>query len=209
MTKNQTLRRVFSGGVFISLLYAANAFALTGTCSMLTTGPVPYGAVTSTDELALNNTLAPTTLIDKAGLLMPGFATPFAAGVGAVGPYIHLTRREVPNGFVSDYNTLAVVDFTASKISINITFVTYGFARPTVWGQALYTGIPFTTATGPIPGSLAVTAALPATLVTPNAGGPAVLFPAQSMNAIAVPVNGGKTLLVQGAGNPFSGVCQF
>lgn len=203
--------RAASAGLVVALIQAPDALAFTGTCSMLITGPVPYGAVTSTDSVTMTNVAnSQPTLIDKTGALVPGFATPAPVAI-AGGSYGHVTRKELPTiaggspgGFVSDYNSLAVVDFTTNTLSMSMVFVQYGFSRPTVMGTGIYSNIPFTVAAGPLPGSQKTTILFPA-LNVPGVG----TLPAHSGSSIMVPVNGGKTLLVQGIGNPVSGVCQF
>lgn len=205
------LLRTLTGGLLVVLLQATNTYALTGTCSMISTGPVPYGAVTSTESIVITPTANPPTLIDRLGALVPGFATPTPVPVPGPGQltYGHVTRTEIPSlggsagGFVSDYNSLAVVNFTTNTLTLNMVFVRWGFARPAVLGQATY-NVPITVSAGPIPGSFIVAGSLPAQSV-PNVG----TVPAQSLTSIVVPVNGGQTLLVQGTGHPFSGVCQF
>ena len=142
----QRFLRAFAGGVLVAaLLPASNAFALTGTCAMLVTQPVPYGS-----------------------------------------------SLPVTQGF----NILAAINFTNSTISFNEVRATYATTGTTLISANTQTGsgIAFTTAAGPIAGSQAIT-------FTPPVGG--------ALTANIYPVNGNNTVLVQGATDLFSGVCQF
>ncbi len=141
----QRFLRAFAGGVLVAaLLPASNAFALTGTCAMLVTQPVPYGS-----------------------------------------------SLPVTQGF----NILAAINFTNSTISFNEVRATYATTGTTLISANTQTGsgIAFTTAAGPIAGSQAIT-------FNPGSG---------VITANIYPVNGNNTVLVQGATDLFSGVCQF
>lgn len=139
----QQFSRIFSGGILVAVLFpASNAFALTGTCAMLVTMPVPYGASLSATH---------------------------------------------------SYNILAAINFTYSTISFNEVSAIYAITGTTFNRANTGSTIPFTTATGPIAGSQTITF---------NPGGGVI-------SANIYPVNGNNTVLVQGANDLFSGVCQF
>ena len=139
----QRFLRAFAGGVLVAaLLPASNAFALTGTCAMLVTMPVPYGSS------------VPTT---------------------------------------HTFNILAAINFTNSTISFNDVRATYATTGTTFATANIGGPIAFTTGVGPIAGSQTIT-------FNP-VGGP--------LTANIYPVNGNNTVLVQGADDLFSGVCQF
>ncbi len=141
--KQRFLRTLVGGVLVAALLPASNAFALTGTCAMLVTMPVPYGSS------------LPST-----------------------------------HGF----NILAAINFTNSTISFNGVRATYATTGTTFASTETGSDIAFTTAAGPIAGSQAIT-------FTPPVGG--------ALTANIYPVNGNNTVLVQGATDLFSGVCQF
>jgi len=140
--KQRFLRTLVGGVLVAALLPASNAFALTGTCAMLVTMPVPYGSS------------LPST-----------------------------------HGF----NILAAINFTNSTISFNGVRATYATTGTTFASTETGSGIAFTTAAGPIAGSQAIT-------FNPGSG---------VITANIYPVNGNNTVLVQGATDLFSGVCQF
>ena len=103
------------------------------------------------------------------------------------------TVQLVPTGSTKGVNLLAVINFTSSTISFNLTQVTVGTPNSyaTQAGSAQ-----FVTAAGPLPGSYTIT-------FTPT-GSPQV-----SLNLL--PVNSGNTILVQGttgSGSALTGVCQ-
>ncbi len=148
--KQKFLRTVLGGMGVLMLLSAPSAFAFpaTGTCAMLVTKPVPYGAT-----------------------------IPHSTG----------------------YNILATLTFTSattgtvSYVSVMANYTTGGVsASPDSTGS-----FPFTITAGP--------AAL--------AGSKTFSFTdtvnASTVTANMYAVNGDKTILVQGANDLFSGVCQF
>ena len=148
-TKQKFLRAVLGGMGVLALLSAPSAFAFptTGTCAMLVTKPVPYGATVPHD---------------------------------------------------SGYNVLATLTFTSattgtvSYVSARATYATTGVTAGTAEiGSRL-----FTVAPGPIAGSMTFTLIDTAT-------------PPINVIATMYAVNGDKTILVQGANDLFSGVCQF
>lgn len=140
----QRFLRIFTGAVlFAGLFPVTNAFALTGTCAMLVTMPVPYGA----SPLPVNRT----------------------------------------------YNILASINFTAGIISFTEVSATYDTGGASFNTANTQSGVAFTTVAGPIAGSQAITF---------NPGGGVI-------TANIFPVNGNNTVLVQGATDLFSGVCQF
>jgi hypothetical protein len=92
------------------------------------------------------------------------------------------------------YNVLAVVDFSTSTISYNVTTLTFGNSPPPTLTQSSNSS-PFTLGSGPISGSYTMT-------FTPQGSNTALIFN-------LFPVNSNNTILVQGANSPFSGVCQM
>ncbi len=146
--KQKFLRTVLGGMGTLLLLSAPNAFAFptTGTCAMLVTQPVPYGAI-----------------------------VPHSTG----------------------YNILATLTFTSATagtvnyFSARATYATSG----TTAGTPETGSWPFTIAAGPIAGSK--TFSFTDTVYSHTVSG----------NMYAV--NGDRTILVQGASDLFSGVCQF
>ena len=97
-------------------------------------------------------------------------------------------------GSTKGVNVLAVLDFSANTISFNVTQVTIG--NPNSYATQTQTGVAFTTAAGPLPGSYTIS-------FTPT-GSPTI-------NLNLLPVNGGSTVLVQGTSGgsgALAGVCQ-
>ena len=104
----------------------------------------------------------------------------------------------VPPGSTKGVNVLAVINFTSSTISYEVTQVTVGNASTsTPNSYSTQNGsASFTTAAGPLPGSYTIT-------FTPT-GSP-------QMNLNLLPVNSGNTILVQGTtgtAGALTGVCQ-
>lgn len=104
----------------------------------------------------------------------------------------------VPPGSTKGVNLLAVINFTSSTISYEVTQVTVGNASTgTSNSYSTQNGsASFTTAAGPLPGSYTIT-------FTPT-GSPQI-----SLNLL--PVNSGNTILVQGTtgtASALTGVCQ-
>ena len=151
-TKQKFLRAVLGGMGVLALLSAPSAFAFptTGTCAMLVTKPVPYGATVPHD---------------------------------------------------SGYNVLATLTFTgATTGTISYVSARANYTDLGVFADVVETRInlPFTIATGPIPGSK--------TLTFTDSSTPGTTALVANMYA----VNGDKTIMVQGSNNDlFSGVCQF
>lgn len=148
--KQKFLRSALGGMGALMLLSAPSAFAFpaTGTCAMLVTQPVPYGA---TD--------------------------PHSKG----------------------YNILATLTFTSamggtvSYVSARATYATTGVTA----GTPETGSFPFTIATGP------------AALVGSKTFSFTDTVYGSTVTANMYAVNGDKTILVQGANDLFSGVCQF
>lgn len=98
------------------------------------------------------------------------------------------------------YNVLAVLNFTSATggtFDYNSTRVNYtaggSVVNPTVDSG---TGVPFTVATVAAPAPQAIRRI-------------SITFGGNTLVAHAIAVNGGSTLLIQGASEAFSGVCQF
>ena len=99
-------------------------------------------------------------------------------------------------GSTRGVNVLAVLDFSTNTISFNVTQVTINTPNNSYATQT-QTGVAFTTAAGPLPGSYTIS-------FTPTGSSTAI-----SLNLL--PVNGGSTVLVQGTSGgsgALAGVCQ-
>lgn len=121
--------------VLISLLQVTSAYALTGTCSMLVTSPVPFGVNTSDDTVPAFNSLTVKTPV------------PFQSD------YNSLAVVNLTNNTISMHMVFVQYGSAAPK------------QRPFVVGTASYTNVPFKIAAGTLPGSQVVTGTLPATTV--------------------------------------------
>ncbi len=146
--KQKFLRTVLGGMGALLLLSAPSAFAFptTGTCAMLVTQPVPYGA--SLPHSTGYNILATLTFTSA---------------------------------------TAGTVEYVGARATYATTGVTVGTPETGSW--------PFTIAAGPIAGSKTFS-------FTDTTYG-------STVTANMYAVNGDRTILVQGANDLFSGVCQF
>ncbi|MDH4192277.1 MAG: hypothetical protein OEW21_18975 [Betaproteobacteria bacterium] len=119
-----------------------------------------------------------------------------------------LVTQPVPVGatvpFQAGYNIIAVLTFTSATggtidyAGTHVNYTSNGYTVVPSTAQSSGTGIPFAVA------ALAATAPSAARSITFTPTGSATPIVA---NAIAV--NGGSTVLIQGASDAFSGVCQF
>jgi hypothetical protein len=142
------LRTVMAGMGALLLLSAPNAFAFptTGTCAMLVTQPVPYGATVP-----------------------------------------HSTGYNILATLTFTSATAGTIEYVGARATYATTGITAGAPNTGSW--------PFTIAAGPIDGSKTFS-------FTDTAY-------SQTISGNMYAVNGDRTILVQGANDLFSGVCQF
>ena len=152
-------------GVFAGFTPAAWA-GLSGSCGMLTAFPHPF----INSYLAYNGTATTTS---STSYNMSGTITTAATGT-------------------KDMDVLAVIDFSTSTITFNVTEATIT-ASGVTYSAAPVTASFAAPVAGPVPGSYTISFA-------PNA--------TSTVTLNILPVNGSNTFLIQGVGYPFHGVCQ-